>query len=123
MTSDKISPEDWLADLGEPIVRKPDERLTHPDNPNFHEDVRHLVAQRRAEHYVVASLAELRRLFGLSQLEAAEAWGKTQPQVSRLERDPARAAIETLASYLRALGGHLAVEAEIGDHTYRYELA
>jgi hypothetical protein len=46
-----MSPQDWLDDLGEPIVITPDIKLTHPDNPNYHDDVEALVSTRRAEHH------------------------------------------------------------------------
>jgi hypothetical protein len=79
-------------------------------------------ARRDAHHHVVASLAELRRAVGRTQLDVAEDWGRPQPKVSRLERQPERAEVATLASYVAALDGRLTVEVEIDGETYRYEL-
>ena len=121
---DLTQPKDWLTSLDDaPVTVEHNEELHHPDDPDYDEHVQDLYTRRVATHHVVASLAELRRALGVSQVEAAVEWGRAQPQVSRLERDPHRAELATLLTYIQALGGHLAVEASVDGHTYRYELA
>ncbi len=120
------TPEDWLAGIDEaatvqPVERRPEDRY-EPDNPGFHEAVMDAYDRRVVAHHVVTTLAELRRAVGRTQIEVAEAWGRPQPKVSRLEADPQRAEVATLTDYVRALGGHLSIEAEIDGEKYRYDL-
>lgn len=121
------TPEDWLAGMDEAatielVEHGPDDPY-EPDNPGFHEAVMAAYARRVAAHRVVTTLAELRRAVGRTQVQVAEAWGRPQPKVSRLEADPSRAEVATLTEYVRAIGGRLSIEAEIDGETYRYDLA
>lgn len=64
--------------------------------------------------HVGASLGELRRRKGLTQLEIASRLGMTQPEVSRLEhRRDVR--ISTARAYVRAVGGRLVLSARFGE--------
>jgi hypothetical protein len=92
-------------------------------DPTVHDEVAKLVQQRRAEHEVVSSLQQLRKLLGRTQVEVANEWGRPQSQASRLEADPLRAELGTLLAYIQALGGRLTVEAEIRGQTYTFDLA
>jgi hypothetical protein len=68
------------------------------------------LADREQTHNL---LAALRMAAGITQEDAAEAWGRAQPHVSRLERLDLRVAqVNTIASYVNALGGslHLSIE-------------
>lgn len=124
--TDEWTPEDWVSGIDEaamvqPVEHGPDDRY-EPGNPGFHEAVMDAYTRRVAAHQVVTTLAELRRAIGRTQVQVAQAWGRPQPKVSRLESDPSRAEVATLAEYVRAIGGHLCIEAEIDGETYRYDL-
>ncbi len=126
-TEEEWEPEDWLANLeadsrAVPLEHGPDERYERAGTPDYHERVMAGRASRAAAHRAVTTLAGLRRAVGMTQVQVAQDWGTTQPAVSRLESDPARAEVASLAAYVRALGGHLAIDAEIGGEHYRYEL-
>jgi hypothetical protein len=114
--------DDWLdASAEDTTTLDPDTAWTHRGD-SIHDDVVAGRDRRDAVHRVVTSLAELRRAARCTQVDVAEKWGRPQSKVSRLENDPTRAEIATLLGYITAIGGHLAVEAEIDGETYRYEL-
>jgi hypothetical protein len=80
------------------------------DAPGFADAVEAGLADRQRTHNL---LAALRLAAGITQDEAAAAWGRAQPHVSRLERLDLRVAqVNTIASYVNALGGslHLTIE-------------
>jgi hypothetical protein len=116
-------PKDWLDDDRDVIRRDADDKATRRGDDTVHDEVAKLVQQRRAEHEVVSSLQQLRKLLGRTQVEVANEWGRPQSQVSRLEADPLRAELGTLLAYIQALGGRLTVEAEIRGQTYTVDLA
>jgi len=60
------------------------------------------------------SLRELRRLAGVTQVEAAAALEMDQGQLSRFERQDDRL-VSTLRKYVEALGGELEVVAVLGN--------
>lgn len=109
-----LSPEEWVGGAEGEWTEGP---ITHPDS-----EFARLAAEdrerREVEHAIVASLGELRRLAGLNQTEVAERWGHGQSHVSKIERDPLRTELTTLAGYVQALGGRLTVTIEAGDHVY-----
>ncbi|GAA0303468.1 hypothetical protein GCM10010302_47490 [Streptomyces polychromogenes] len=64
-------------------------------------------------------LAEVRKRQHTTQVQVAEAMGVTQARVSRIENGQLeRSEVETLAAYVRALGGRLKIVAEFGDEQY-----
>ncbi|WP_030625087.1 XRE family transcriptional regulator [Streptomyces sclerotialus] len=64
-------------------------------------------------------LAEIRKRQHASQVDVASAMGVTQARVSRIERgELERSEVDTLAAYVRALGGKLKIVAEFGDEQY-----
>ncbi|MEV6957066.1 XRE family transcriptional regulator [Streptomyces sp. NPDC051183] len=64
-------------------------------------------------------LAEVRKRQQTTQVQVAEAMGVTQARVSRIENgELARSEVETLAAYVRALGGKLKIVADFGDEQY-----
>ncbi|GAA0454760.1 XRE family transcriptional regulator [Streptomyces olivaceiscleroticus] len=64
-------------------------------------------------------LAEVRKRQHATQVDVASAMGVTQARVSRIERgELERSEVETLAAYVRALGGKLKIVAEFGDEQY-----
>ncbi|MER7733363.1 helix-turn-helix domain-containing protein [Streptomyces erythrochromogenes] len=64
-------------------------------------------------------LAEVRKRQHTTQVQVAEAMGVTQARVSRIENgELERSEVETLAAYVRALGGRLKIVAEFGDEQY-----
>ena len=80
------------------------------DAPGFADAVEAGLADRQRTHNL---LAALRLAAGITQDEAAAAWGRAQPHVSRLERLDLRVTqVNTIASYVNALGGslHLTIE-------------
>jgi predicted XRE-type DNA-binding protein len=67
----------------------------------------------------VHRLAELRKRQHTTQVEVAKAMGVTQARVSRIEKGQLdRSEVDTLAAYVKALGGKLKVIADFGDETY-----
>lgn len=121
------TPEDFLVGIDQPdevqaVEHDPDHHYDYPDAPGFDDAVAQGLAHRVAVHQVVAALAEVRKAVGQTQLDVAETWGRPQSKVSRLEGDPERAQVATLSDYVRALGGHLAIEAEVDGNIIRYEL-
>lgn len=82
-----------------------------------------LVADARAYHEMrirAYQLAEVRRASGLTQAEVAKAMGVSQSRVSAIERGRVtRAEVDTLRSYVAALGGEIEVIARFGDQTLR----
>ncbi|MFE2171152.1 helix-turn-helix domain-containing protein [Streptomyces sp. NPDC059447] len=64
-------------------------------------------------------LAEVRKRQHTTQVQVAQAMGVTQARVSRIENgELERSEVETLAAYVRALGGKLKIVAEFGDEQY-----
>ncbi|MFG2713935.1 helix-turn-helix domain-containing protein [Streptomyces goshikiensis] len=64
-------------------------------------------------------LAEVRKRQHTTQVQVAEAMGVTQARVSRIENgELERSEVDTLAAYVRALGGRLKIVAEFGDEQY-----
>ncbi|GIF58769.1 XRE family transcriptional regulator [Asanoa iriomotensis] len=73
-----------------------------------------LIAQARAYR-----LAEIRRRQHATQTDIAKAMGVTQARVSRIEKgELTRSEVDTLAAYVKALGGRLKIVAEFGDESY-----
>jgi len=115
----ELTPEEWLDDIeGEFILNQ---EVTHPD-PDFHEMYRRARTRLELEHDVLESLSELRRATGLNQTEIAQRWGRSQSQVSKVERSPETVELATLASYVRALGGQLTMTIEVDGHVYHEDL-
>ena len=64
-------------------------------------------------------LAELRKRQHTTQVQVAKAMGVSQARVSRIEKGQLeRSEVETLAAYVKALGGKLKIVADFGDETY-----
>ncbi|MFC5955831.1 XRE family transcriptional regulator [Streptomyces pratens] len=79
--------------------------------------------QKGAQALVLASrvhrLAELRKRQHTTQVQVAEVMGVTQARVSRIEKGQLeRSEVDTLAAYVKALGGKLKIVADFGDETY-----
>lgn len=74
---------------------------------------RRLRAQARGHR-----LAEARNQRGLAQKEIAASMGVSIARVSQIEHGEATS-IEVIARYVEALGGHLDLVADFGDHTLR----
>ena len=87
-------------DLGHPEIRS----LYHQAEEDFEAEVsRHL-----------ASLAQIRKAQGLTQIQLARILGKTQGEVSRLENQ-SDLYLSPLRSYIVATGGELALVARFPD--------
>ncbi|WP_436786267.1 helix-turn-helix domain-containing protein [Yinghuangia sp. YIM S10712] len=76
-----------------------------------------------AEAMVAASrahrLAEVRKRQHTTQVQVAKAMGVSQARVSRIEKGQLeRSEVETLAAYVKALGGKLKIVADFGDESY-----
>lgn len=64
-------------------------------------------------------LAEVRKRQHTTQVQVAEAMGISQARVSRIEKGQLeRSEVETLAAYVKALGGKLKIVADFGDESY-----
>ena len=113
------TPAEWVSAIDGGFVT--DQPMEHPSR-RF-KTLRKKAHDRIAlEHEIVSSLGELRRTVGLNQTEVAARWGRGQSQVSKIERNPERAELATLASYVRALGGNITITIEVDDHIYYEEL-
>jgi predicted XRE-type DNA-binding protein len=67
-----------------------------------------------------ARLADARKQRHLTQAEVAAAMGVTQTRVSQIEHGRIeRSEVDTLASYVAALGGQLSLVADFGDEQLR----
>lgn len=75
-------------------------------------------AEKKAEEIVEATLVEIRRLTGATQMDLAQKLRATQGQVSKTERkgDPR---LSVLKRHIEALGGQLYVIAALGDRMVR----
>lgn len=103
-TAEDATPTDWSEivgdDLGHPEIRS----LYHQAEEDFEAEVsRHL-----------ASLAQIRKAQGLTQIQLARILGKTQGEISRLENQ-SDLYLSTLRSYILATGGELALVARFPD--------
>jgi DNA-binding XRE family transcriptional regulator len=88
--------------------------FTEAERAEVDAGARRFVAEARAHR-----LAEVRRRQHTTQVEVAKAMGVTQARVSRIEKGQlARTEVETLAAYVRALGGKLTIVADFGDESY-----
>jgi DNA-binding XRE family transcriptional regulator len=101
---DARSWEDLKTDLG----------FTDAERAEIDTGAQRLVAEARAFR-----LAEVRRRQHTTQVEVAKEMGVTQARVSRIEKGQLeRSEVDTLAAYVRALGGKLKIIADFGDETY-----
>jgi len=67
-----------------------------------------------------ARLADARKQRHLTQADVAAAMGVTQTRVSQIEHGRIeRSEVDTLASYVAALGGQLSLVADFGDEQLR----
>ncbi len=65
------------------------------------------------------SLRDARLASGLTQVAIAERWGRTQPQIVRLEKsDISAAKLSTIRSYVEALGGTCKIVVEVSGETF-----
>ena len=116
-------PKDWLDDDRAVIYRDPDDKAAWQGDATVDDEVAEIVKRRRLEHETVASLQQLRKLLGRTQVEVAKDWGRPQSQISRLEADPLHAELASVLAYIKALGGRLTVEAEVDGRIYTIDLA
>ncbi|GIG63287.1 transcriptional regulator [Longispora fulva] len=80
-----------------------------------------LVEKRRVleERIRAFKLTELRKRADMTQVEVAEVMGVKQPWISKIESgDLDHVELETLRSYIAALGGRLKVVADFGDEQH-----
>jgi DNA-binding XRE family transcriptional regulator len=90
-------------------------------------DAQHALAarlgRREAAHAIAVDLAELRVALGMSQTALAEAIGKRQPHISRIEHDPSSIQLSTLTAYLKGLGiEHASIVVERDGAIYDLQL-
>ena len=63
-------------------------------------------------------LAQIRKQQGMTQAQVAAAMGVSQVRVSRMEHgDVEKMQVESIASYVAAIGGHLRLVADFGHAT------
>lgn len=76
--------------------------------------------RRMLEEIRAYRLRELREAAELTQVELAKRLDVSQNRVSRIEHgDISRAQVDTLRRYVEAIGGHLRIEVELGDESFR----
>jgi ribosome-binding protein aMBF1 (putative translation factor) len=76
-------------------------------------ETRRLLAETRGHQ-----LAGARKQAGLAQKDVATAMGVSVARVSQIEHGEVTS-IDVIARYVEALGGHLDLVADFGDHTMR----
>lgn len=87
------------------------ELVTPDDEPEIERIKTHMEGEVLAHR-----LAEARRRCRLTQGQVAEAMGVSQARVSKIERgEISRTEVETIRSYINALGGRLEIVADLGD--------
>ncbi len=65
------------------------------------------------------TLRDVRLALGMTQADIAERWGRTQPQVVRLEKtDLDTAKLGTIRSFVEAMGGTCTIHVEINEQIY-----
>lgn len=93
---------------------KQDLAFTAAEREEIDSGAQRLIAEARAYR-----LSEIRRRQHTTQVEVARAMGVTQARVSRIEKGQLeRSEVDTLAAYVRALGGKLKIVADFGDESY-----
>jgi predicted XRE-type DNA-binding protein len=111
-----FTPQEWLEQsVGELEVNP----LASGFGPEF-ESLR-VAARRRIqfEHKLITSLKQLRQSTGLKQRDVASRWGRSQSQVSKVERTPSSVEITTLAGYVSAFGGNITITIEVDGRVYQ----
>lgn len=79
--------------------------------------------QKLAKQQYLFALRELRSLTSKTQAELAETLGVTQNRISKLERyELGRLELQTIRSYINALGGELSLVVEIDGHQHKIQL-
>lgn len=72
----------------------------------------------------MSGVRAVRRAAGMSQTDAAEAWGRSQSQVARIESlELERLKIGTLCEFITSIGGTLEINASINDQRFSLVLA
>jgi predicted XRE-type DNA-binding protein len=93
---------------------KTDLEFTDAERVEIDAGAQRLIAEARAFR-----LSEVRRRQHTTQVQVAREMGVTQARVSRIEKGQLeRSEVDTLAAYVRALGGKLKIVADFGDETY-----
>ncbi|MFJ8668420.1 XRE family transcriptional regulator [Streptomyces sp. NPDC093600] len=106
MTTNKSGATSW-DDLKEDLAFTPEEKA------RIEAGSQQMLAEVRAYR-----LAEVRKRQHITQNQVAEILGVTQGRVSAIERgEVRRSEVETLASYVAALGGQLKLVADFGDES------
>ncbi len=89
--------------------------VTDENAPRISAHATRFLAEVRA-----ARLADARRARHMTQAQVAAAMGVTQTRVSQIERGRIeRSEVDTLGSYVEALGGTLSLVADFGDSQVR----
>lgn len=77
----------------------------------------------RNASWIVATLRHVRHRAGVTQVEVARRWRRSQSQVARLESVPIESvSMRTLRSYVEALGGRLVLAVELDGETHRVDM-
>ncbi|MFE5595088.1 XRE family transcriptional regulator [Streptomyces sp. NPDC056549] len=106
MTTDRSGATSW-DDL------KGDLAFTPEEEAKIEAGTQQMLAEVRAYR-----LAEVRKRQHITQNQVAKILGVTQGRVSAIERgEVRRSEVETLASYVAALGGQLKLVADFGDES------
>jgi methionine synthase II (cobalamin-independent) len=117
----ELTPDEWLSGRGHPtielaspydLVTNAEDRATIPERER----------RRDLAHRLAVALKEARQSSVGTQVAAAEAWGRAQSQVSRLEGDPTVVQLGTLIDYLAALNIRLTLHMVAGDDDIEVDL-
>ena len=88
--------------------------FSQEEKQEIREGADRMIAEVRARR-----LAEVRKRQNATQVDVAAAMGVSQARVSRIEKGQLeKSEVETLAAYVKALGGKLKIVADFGDESY-----
>lgn len=118
--SQEHSPQDYLNSASAGTVSmSADELVVTPEGA---EHLANLRANRVAAHRLALDLGALRDLCGVTQVQLAQATGRVQSHISKIEAAPTRVQMATLIAYLQGLGAHASLVIERDGATYDLEL-
>ena len=117
----EFSPQDFIdaAKIGAVVDLDVDELVPTAQGKARLEKIRQ---QKIHAHALALDLAALREALGVTQVQIAQATGRGQSHISRMESAPEKIQLSTLMSYLQGLGVHASLVIERDGATFDLEL-
>jgi hypothetical protein len=117
----EYTPEEWLSDLGEAPVHL-DSSYDLVTDPELRATIPARERRRAVAHAVAVAVREARQNSVGTQVAAANAWGRAQSQVSRLEADPSVAQLGTIIDYLTSMNVDFSMRFAAGLHVFEMRM-